>query len=500
MTLPEQPAGLLLPDHLGMMESLEDAPDPFFGVMEVEPSLPSPMNIPQIRHLLETPSPERRRLEHTPPRPRTRKPAIDRDLQSSPEKITLVEEVSIKMPEVEFDRDLQEITTHELEFLMAEEVPIQPPEEPIQPRERRATPRRKPSVYEPVEKGRAPELEVSMAPVSPISRLPEEPGPELDSVILLDEVTGEPIIVPPAPEPPELPTEVTPIEPQVPSLQQAELSPAVVERPRSPQLELADIYELPGAGPRRRRRQLRFIDQVTQIPPEVIKQLLEDAQAHCQTRPPVELPHKRRKNPKELLNNPTYDRWIPPELRCLWSRCAQVEAVDYDRLRAAAAAEEEEKEAEEERKRQQESVSELELLREEEQTAPLLLSSEITLETSEEERSRVMMMTPEERRATMEVEEPTLPIVFEQPEPMISEPQVDSEQITPEFVHRMLHHQIEQFGETDFETLVPYNFSRLIAGKIFFCCLVLSSIQILVLEQEEPFKRIVIKPGPRFYQ
>lgn len=32
-----------------MMETLEDAPDPFFGIMSVGPSLPSPYDIPQVR-------------------------------------------------------------------------------------------------------------------------------------------------------------------------------------------------------------------------------------------------------------------------------------------------------------------------------------------------------------------------------------------------------------------------------------------------------------------
>lgn len=31
-----------------MMETLEDAPDPFFGMMSVDPRLPSPFDIPQV--------------------------------------------------------------------------------------------------------------------------------------------------------------------------------------------------------------------------------------------------------------------------------------------------------------------------------------------------------------------------------------------------------------------------------------------------------------------
>lgn len=50
---------LLLPDHLARMETLEDAPDPFFGMMSVDPMLPDPFDIPQVRHLLEAVTLER---------------------------------------------------------------------------------------------------------------------------------------------------------------------------------------------------------------------------------------------------------------------------------------------------------------------------------------------------------------------------------------------------------------------------------------------------------
>ncbi|KAL6076023.1 hypothetical protein STEG23_007630 [Scotinomys teguina] len=57
---------LLLPNCLTMMETLEDAPEPFFGTMSVDPRLPSPFDIPQIRHLLEAVTPKKTGKE-TPP-------------------------------------------------------------------------------------------------------------------------------------------------------------------------------------------------------------------------------------------------------------------------------------------------------------------------------------------------------------------------------------------------------------------------------------------------
>lgn len=41
---------MLLPDQLALMESMEMAPDPFFGLME--PLLPSPVSIPHVSLLL----------------------------------------------------------------------------------------------------------------------------------------------------------------------------------------------------------------------------------------------------------------------------------------------------------------------------------------------------------------------------------------------------------------------------------------------------------------
>ncbi|PNJ35598.1 REC8 isoform 11, partial [Pongo abelii] len=82
---------LLLPNHLAMMETLEDAPDPFFGMMSVDPRLPSPFDIPQIRHLLEAAVPER--VEEIPPEVPTepRKPDMIPVTVLPPEAITIRE-------------------------------------------------------------------------------------------------------------------------------------------------------------------------------------------------------------------------------------------------------------------------------------------------------------------------------------------------------------------------------------------------------------------------
>ncbi|XP_030043593.1 meiotic recombination protein REC8 homolog [Microcaecilia unicolor] len=494
MVQPEQP-GLLLPDPLSVMIMTEGALNPFFGVMDVEPDLPSPMDIPQVRSLLKTPSPERRRMERTPP-----KPLPDLEHLISPEKITLREEEPIRLPEVELEKDLREVTAEELDFLMAIEPPF--PTEEV-PRERRvAKPHRKRSKEEEArEEVRRQEMEVLVAR-SPPSRLREELGPEFDSIVLLHEVTGEPILVPPVLA---IPPEVTPAEvrmPPPPSIP-VSVSPKAVRAPlRSPQLLLPEIFDLPPIRPRRRRRrQLRFVDEMLQIPRQEMEEQIADVHAHCQLRVPVELPHRRRKTPAEFLNNPTYDRWIPPDLHSLWSRCAVVERVDYAGRRAEEAEEEEEErrreQEEEERRREQETISEAEVLREGLEPSGPFISSEISLEISEEEKTRVSLATPEEKRFSSEVEEPALPIVQELPE-LGPELPWDSTEITVEAVQRIVQAQLERYGETDFLSLVPYTFSRLIASKVFFNCLVLCKARILSLKQQKPYGRILIKPGPLF--
>ncbi|XP_058145219.1 meiotic recombination protein REC8 homolog [Dasypus novemcinctus] len=121
MVEPELPS-LLLPDCLAMMETLEDAPDPFFGMMSVDPRLPSPLDVPQIRHLLEAATPERV-LEETPPEVPTEPEKPERLLVTvvSPEAITLREAEPIRVLQIEGERDLPEISRRDLDLLIAEE-------------------------------------------------------------------------------------------------------------------------------------------------------------------------------------------------------------------------------------------------------------------------------------------------------------------------------------------------------------------------------------------
>uniref|UniRef100_A0A8C3X845 REC8 meiotic recombination protein n=1 Tax=Catagonus wagneri TaxID=51154 RepID=A0A8C3X845_9CETA len=113
---------LLIPSHLAMMETLEDAPDPFFGMMSEVPRLPSPFDIPQLRHLLEAVTPEKVLEEILPEVPvEPRKPELIPVTVRPPEAITLLEAEPIRMLPVEGELELPEISRRDLDLLIAEE-------------------------------------------------------------------------------------------------------------------------------------------------------------------------------------------------------------------------------------------------------------------------------------------------------------------------------------------------------------------------------------------
>uniref|UniRef100_UPI00398F7EA2 REC8 meiotic recombination protein b n=1 Tax=Pristiophorus japonicus TaxID=55135 RepID=UPI00398F7EA2 len=112
---------LLMPDMAALMETYEGAFDPFFGVM-FSPVLPSPSLIPRVKPLLKSLVPKGR----TEVSPRLGEPAPG--LTASPELITLREVEPIRMPDVELEKDLPELTMRELEDFLAEDFKF--PEDP----------------------------------------------------------------------------------------------------------------------------------------------------------------------------------------------------------------------------------------------------------------------------------------------------------------------------------------------------------------------------------
>ncbi|XP_030658535.1 meiotic recombination protein REC8 homolog isoform X6 [Nomascus leucogenys] len=425
---------LLLPNQLAMMETLEDAPDPFFGMMSVDPRLPSPFDIPQIRHLLEAAAPER--VEEIPPEVPTepRKPERIPVTVLPPEAITLLEAEPIRMLPIEGERELPEVSRRELDLLIAEEeeavlleIPRLPPPAPAE--------------VEGIEEALGPEE---------LRLIGWEPG------ALLMEVTPPEELRLPAPPSPERP----PVPPP----------------PR-----------------RRRRRQLLFWDKETQISREKFREQLQ-TRAHCRECPMVQPPERTITGPAELFRTPTLSGWLPPELLGLWTHCAQPPPKALRRELA------------EEERRKIEVPSEIEVPREAlEPSGPLMVSPEISLEAAEEEKTRISLIPPEERWAWAEVEQPelpALPVVPELPEvpmemPLVLPPEL--ELLSLEAVHRAVARELQANREPDFSSLVSPLSPRRMAARVFYLLLVLSAQQILHVEQEKPYGRLLIQPGPRFY-
>ncbi|XP_066487397.1 meiotic recombination protein REC8 homolog [Tiliqua scincoides] len=368
----EQP-GLLLPDQLALMEAMEKAPDPFFGMME--PLLPSPISIPHVRCILEAPTPERSPPGRSPPSPRQRRRA-EPPLTVSPDAITLREAEPIMLLQIEDERDLPEITAQEIDLLVEQEAFLvpgegRPPQSPlVSPRKRRAE-------EVSAEEAREQEL-LRPSKLSPPTRVEEEPSAAREMGVLLTDEVGLPE------EPPLQPWEVTPPSakpPLLPSPRSPLVSPRLEQPfPLSPELRLP-VYEPSPARPAKRRRQLLFSDTVTQISREDFQKQILDTQTRCQPLKTVLLPPSRLKTPAELMESPTYG-WMHPTLHHLWARCANLQPMDYARQRAA----EQEAQRAEEAVQRVEVPSELEELRAaEEPSVPHLGSSGVSLETSEEE-------------------------------------------------------------------------------------------------------------------
>ncbi|MGH0164385.1 UNVERIFIED_CONTAM: hypothetical protein FKN15_073334 [Acipenser sinensis] len=218
---------LSLPDNLSLLETYEGAMDPFFGVMEEQLELPSPLQLPQppaslhaadspCSRLRATASEDNAALGQLTGKPAGARPdhrgALESDfLTVSPESITLKETEPILPPRIEvrtrvhydtfmsYEMDLPEITAQEIEMLLEQE-DMFPTEEGERERERERERRRREEL-EDRERERGPEreLEKHREALQSTESPRVELGPELDSMVLLDEVTGLPVEVPSIP-------------------------------------------------------------------------------------------------------------------------------------------------------------------------------------------------------------------------------------------------------------------------------------------------------------
>ncbi|XP_069820318.1 meiotic recombination protein REC8 homolog [Dendropsophus ebraccatus] len=320
-----------------------------------------------------------------------------------------------------------------------------------------------------VDEKRKSETEGSPVRSSPRSGLPSELLSEHEAAALLDEVTGQPITFFPE----------SGLEIQLPE----PASPPVTPRLSSPQLVLPEVPLEAGHLPRVRRPVRKtglIIDKDTQIGRKVMQQQTSDPLIYTQPVVPVTIPSIKLRTPASLLDAPTYQTFMAPELIELWSRCAFSEPMQYIQER-----EEEVSEPEEVRAATESAVS-------------IMLSSEVSLEVSEEERSRPIVLLPEEGRSLSGHEDRVLPMVSEMPEMIVELP--ETEEVLLSDMQRELHSEIDSAGQSEFLSLVPHSLSRLLVSRFFFSCLVLSTQDVICPEQNEPYGPIKITPGRKYSQ
>ncbi|XP_051556010.1 meiotic recombination protein REC8 homolog [Myxocyprinus asiaticus] len=447
----------VLPDALALLDETEGARDPFFGVMDTGYGLPSPSSlIQQIREVLPEQAPPTR--EPTPP--------LD-GITASQEAITLTEREPVTMPEPEFEgAELQESNMIELLLEQPDHFP---------------------------EDGTKLGILFLGAQITGTS--------SQDVVLLPEEDFGLPMEMPVLEEREKTPVSVTlPLPSPLPS-EEVEM---VVEprkektlRERSPSLEPAVVTpEFPKVQ-RKRRRQLLFFDEDTQISQEEMRAQIDDVE--IETRPLTNVlikPPFEKSDAKALLGNPCMKLKLtvecyaytgfPPEILALWKQAAVVRPIPPSEFLWDVPVEEEIPEREEERHEPEErELISKEIPREmvesglSQQETP---ASFVVLETTDKDFSP--LETPESRRSPVPEIQYSLEDIQEERIPEMEEISVDTEEpVRPLFA-------VE--GLVTFHSLLPPQASRRIVAQIFWALLEKTVAKQITVRQDEPYGDIII--------
>ncbi|XP_035243016.1 meiotic recombination protein REC8 homolog [Anguilla anguilla] len=242
-----------------MLEECERAQDPFFGVMEY--AMPSPSTIMQQWQVPEETSPQRPLVE------RLGTPQRD-SITASPESITLVDRELVVTPAAEFEgADLPEVTPRHMDIIdMLMEQQDQFPEEVEEREEVREAEISREQQQAAVS---ALQLGVTAVTAEDLTLLPEREA---------ETPAPAPPSTPPLPLPPLETTPVSVIP--LPSSPEGEREGETEERRRRKERgrDSPGLEPEPAAPPKkpRRRRQLLFIDEQTQIPSEELQEAIQD--------------------------------------------------------------------------------------------------------------------------------------------------------------------------------------------------------------------------------
>ncbi|XP_062412126.1 meiotic recombination protein REC8 homolog [Sardina pilchardus] len=291
----------------------------------------------------------------------------------------------------------------------------------------------------------------------------------------------------------------------------------VRQRIESPSLE---VLELPPIVRRRRRRQLIFADERTQIPEDEQRAQIDNV--HVETRPLaevlVDVQTPRTATADALLSNPCND--LTPDILEIWRRGAA--------LRSSPAARGEVETSEEEQEERELGRTEMEEGRIEVEQVSDALEMASDRELSSKDISAASLPHPEtlrelERSLSQEgsgvhslelsdrdmsqqepVELPRSPVqpVFgrledipeEIPEPFEAEVRLTEDEL------RMFFQPLEMQDEVTFQSLLPPSPSRETVAGSFWCLLENVNRQRVIVHQDEPYGDIFVSRGLLFDQ
>ncbi|XP_028281104.1 meiotic recombination protein REC8 homolog [Parambassis ranga] len=290
----------VLPDALSLLEEAEGAPDPLFGELYLQETLPSPNTLIQMNW---------ERMRDASPGPPVAA-AQEIGITAHPETITLRELEPAPVSRDEFeDAELDDLFQDTLDILLAQ--PDHFPEGDVEIPREEVTPEREVERQERDEREeeRKKELTVSSIEVHPTTVSAED---ALLSPLEEKDASVE------EPRPPR--DQLTPIP--MPDL----FSPPPAAKKQEKRWESLETEDV--ASPevktkrRRRRRQLTFFDEETQLPQEELQQQIDNPLNET-SRPILALPPSPRV--AELFNNPC--NYLPEEVQFLWRQAAVITPV-----------------------------------------------------------------------------------------------------------------------------------------------------------------------------
>ncbi|XP_041842712.1 meiotic recombination protein REC8 homolog isoform X2 [Melanotaenia boesemani] len=460
---------LVLPDALSLMEEVEGAPDPLFGVMHLQDLMPSPSTLIEMdQEYLKEASPQLPKL----PSPAAPAAKLENGITASPDTITLRELEPVAIPSTEFEgEDLIDSSPDVIDFLLAQtdhfpEGSVELPREELAPREKEKT----------------KELTESTTELQPTTVSSE------DAMLL----------------PQQKPAEMSPRVELTPVFVPAIPSPPSAQRKRERRLQsLEDLPPEVEVKKKRRRRKLVFFDSETQLSQEEQQRQINNPLTETR-RPLLPLPSTHMVHPaSELLNNPC--SFLPEEIQFLWRRVSTIKPVlGVDLLVGERGPESSDSEREREmmevadREEQRLELSPKEVQREMLEPEILYLSDQgiLPLETSDQrELSREIspIVTSEREGSTVSR---SVSMLQDIPEVV----DVTTEIEAAEFPRLLPESPELQVESVLFHSLLPPELDRRAVSNIFQRLLVNLTAGNMRAEQDEPYGDILIFPGSNYQE